>query len=142
MKIILVDLGGTLVLNRGGHAILNQQLFGILERSKDQFGLVVLSDTTYDVSSVLENFGIMKTFHPMIITKHLFAIDKTDSVTYLFACEKAGAQPGDCLLIDNEPNFARAAKQAGIATLSPNDPLFEINFSKFCSGEKFDLLAG
>ncbi len=121
MKTIFLDLGGTLVLNKHGQAALNARLFDILKNNRDAFKLVILSDTPYDIEKILNNFKVSETFHPLIITKHLFPINKTDPDTYLFACEKAGASPVDCLLIDNEPDFIKAANDAGIRSINSNN---------------------
>ncbi|MBP9821528.1 MAG: HAD hydrolase-like protein [Candidatus Pacebacteria bacterium] len=125
MKTIFVDLGGTLFLNEDGQAVLNQSLFDILAKHKNNFRLVILSDTTYDVTVSLFDMGITSEFNPLVITKHLYNIDKYDPTTYLFACEKAGVDPEQSLLIDNESNFVLAAKKAGLKTVSPDDSNLE-----------------
>lgn len=131
MKTIFVDLGGTFILNNNGQAILNQELFNTLKKYKDHLNLVILSDTEYDVTQILNDFSITELFHPLVITKHLYPINKRDPETYLFACKKAGVLPADCLLIDNEPDFILAANQANVTTLLLNDPDFESKFLNF-----------
>lgn len=133
MKTIFVDLGGTLILNRNENGILNEKLFKILLKNKARLQLAVISDTSYDVTQVLHDFGITETFKPFVITKYLFSIDKNSPDAYFFACNKIGTAPKDCLLIDNEQGFIQAASIAGMVTLSPDDDCLESRIEKFLS---------
>lgn len=120
-KTILVDLGGTLILNQNNQAVLNKNLFELLKKYQSIITMIILSDTTYDVTQILNDFNITKTFTPLVITKYLYPINKRDPETYLFACKKAGISPADCLLIDNESDFIKAANDAGIKSINPNN---------------------
>jgi len=68
----------------------------------------------------LESVGLYDKFD-YVISAHTVANGKPMPDIYLYACEKIGENPADCLAVEDSPNGILAAVRAGIPTVMVPD---------------------
>ena len=97
----------------------------VLERLKaeDEFGLAVVSSSALRrIRASLSFAELDKYFHPDHIysasTSLPIPAPKPSPIAYLFAMEKLGLQPEECVAIEDSKSGAGSAVGAGIATIS------------------------
>ena len=58
----------------------------------------------------------------MVLTREDVTKPKPDPEIYLLAAEKLGVEPGECLVIEDSPNGARAGVAAGMNVIAVATP--------------------
>ncbi|RKJ40911.1 HAD family hydrolase [Acutalibacter sp. 1XD8-33] len=75
----------------------------VLDRLKEQ-GIVlgIVSNHHTGIRAVLEEMGIARYFHPVVISEEV-GVSKPDAAILELACARAGASPEDCLYVGDHP---------------------------------------
>lgn len=128
LKVILLDAGGVLYLNRAGRGYLNEPLVEFVRTRQGDYRFGVISTTEYDLANILKMDGIADLFE-LVLTSGEMGMDKSESAIYLEALRRFGIAPGEALLIDNSKEYIDAACRAGLHTVLYRD--FESCMRKF-----------
>jgi beta-phosphoglucomutase len=104
---ILERLVGGLELMPGA-----KELLRWLDKRQIPMGLGTSSETGY-VGRVMDKFGIRQYF-AAVVTGDDVIRGKPDPEVYLKVAKKLGIEPAECLVLEDAPNGAAAAKAAGM----------------------------
>ncbi len=120
LKVILLDAGGVLYLNRAGRGYVNQPLVEFVRAHQSDYRFGIVSTTEYDLVSILKIDGIAGLFE-LVLTSGETGMDKSEPAIYLEAVRRLGVAPEEALLIDNSEEYLAAARKAGLRVIFYRD---------------------
>mgnify|MGYP001570014426 CR=1 FL=1 len=101
------------------YAIHSQPIHGaedLLKRIKNFMKIAIASGASLDrIKKIVERFNWHDYFDELVSVDHVNYIGKPDPRIFLFAAEKLGILPEDCVVIEDSENGLRAAKGAGMS---------------------------
>lgn len=84
-----------------------------LARWKQRYSLGILSDAMPSILAFLRDFGLLELFDAAVISTQVGAI-KPDPSMYAAILKALGAEPADCLFVDDRPCNLEGALAAGL----------------------------
>lgn len=94
-----------------------------LARWSKDYALAVLSDAMPSILMFLEQYGILRYFQATVISTHV-AATKPDAKMYRAVLERLGADPADCLFVDDRLCNVEGAINAGMRAVQMSRPEF------------------
>lgn len=94
-----------------------------LARWSGDYSLAVLSDAMPSILLFLEQYGILRHFDAAVISTHVGAT-KPDGRMYRAVLEGLGADPADCLFVDDRRCNVEGAVRAGMRAVQMSRPEF------------------
>lgn len=94
-----------------------------LKRWKERYSLGMLSDAMPSILVFMEQFGLLELFDAAVISTQVGAL-KPDPRMYAAILDKLGADPADCLFVDDRPCNLDGAVAAGMQAVQLARPAF------------------
>ena len=88
-----------------------------MKRWKPRYRLGVLSDAMPSLLKFMEQWDILRPFDAAVISTQVGAI-KPDPRMYAAILDKLGADPGDCLFVDDRASNLEGAVAAGMQAMT------------------------
>lgn len=96
---------------------LNEDMASLLKRLKNDYRLVVLSNTNEaNYNFVLKRYDILNIFDDYVLSYKVGSL-KPEEKIYKIALEKSLCNPEECIFIDDKKEFVDAAKRFGIKAI-------------------------
>lgn len=100
----------------------HQEVITIIRKLKGRYRLVALSNTDeLHIGFLQREWGILDLFDDFVLSFQVGRA-KPDPYIYRLALQKARAQPGQCIFIDDRQENVAAAAQLGILAFTYRDP--------------------
>ena len=116
IKAVFFDAGGVLFLNNNGFAVVNEEVINFIKTSKDTYIFGVLSSTEFDLTDIVASYELGDVFK-IVQTPGESGIQKDTPEFFAMAVETAKIRPDEAIMVDNDANFIKAAKTAGLFTI-------------------------
>ena len=92
------------------------------ELRERQVPVAVVSNIGWDPVPVLARYGVERDIDVLVLSMHV-GVTKPDVAIFRHACAELGVEPGDCLMVGDNPLADGAAARLGIRfVLVPDDP--------------------
>jgi len=116
IKVILLDAGGVLYLNKRGKGVINQPLLDFIERNQGKYTFGIISTTQYNLEKILEQDQIKQLFS-IVLTTGKEKLSKDSPEIYQLALERLQVSANEVIFIDNSEEYVQVAKKTGIKSI-------------------------
>ncbi|MDO8728280.1 MAG: HAD-IA family hydrolase [bacterium] len=116
IKVILLDAGGVLYLNKRGKGVINRPLLDFIERNQGKYTFGIISTTQYNLEKILEQDKVRQLFS-IVLTTGKEKLDKDSPEIFYLALEKLHISVEEVIFIDNSEEYVQVAKKAGIKSI-------------------------
>jgi FMN phosphatase YigB (HAD superfamily) len=116
IKIILLDAGGVLYLNKDGKGYINPPLLSFIQQNQGRYIFGVISTTQYDLNDILTKDNIRQLF-AIVLTTGKENLDKSEPEIYRLALKRLNASAEEAVFIDNSEEYVQAAEKAGLIAI-------------------------
>ncbi len=85
-------------------------------------GLAVASSSSHALIDLILGKLNIAEFFDVLVSGEDVTVGKPEPDVFLFAAQKLGREPGECVVVEDSPNGIRAAKNAGMVCVAYKNP--------------------